>query len=109
MCHIAKFCSLYILYILSNLLDGLRIVNPRCALFTALKKEQTVFSDEEVSSDKNAAAFEEVSSCNCTESAPSAASINTGTDICEMDTSDQDSTFFHVGCISPYAALPPKC
>ncbi|KAK2560681.1 hypothetical protein P5673_016443 [Acropora cervicornis] len=26
---------------LSNLLDGLRIVKPRCALFTALKKEQT--------------------------------------------------------------------
>ena len=23
-----------------------------------------------------------------------------------MDTSDQDSNFFHVGCISPYAALP---
>ena len=33
---------------LSNLLDGLRIVNPRCALFTALKKEQTVFSDQEI-------------------------------------------------------------
>lgn len=94
-------------FALSNLLDGLRIVNPRCALFTALKKEQTVFSDEEISSDKNVAAFE-VSSSNCTESAPSAASINTGTDICEMDTSDQDSTFFHVGCISPYAALPPS-
>ena len=29
---------------LSNLLDGLRIVNPRCALFTSLKTEQTVFS-----------------------------------------------------------------
>ena len=94
---------------LSNLLDGLRIVNPRCALFTVLKKEQTVFSDQEISSDNNVAAFEEVSSCNCTESAPSAASINTGTGICEMDTSDQDSNFFHVGCISPYAALPPKC
>ena len=53
-------------------------------------------------------ALEEVSSCNCTESTPSAASINTGTDMCEMDTSDQDSNFFHVGCISPYAALP-KC
>ena len=58
---------------LSNLLDGLRIVNPRCALFIALKKEQTVFSDQEISSDDNVAAFEEVSSCNCTASAPSAA------------------------------------
>ena len=47
-----------------------------------------------------------VSSCNCTESAPSAASINTETDICEMDTADQDSNSFHVGYISPYAALP---
>ena len=47
-----------------------------------------------------------MSSCNCTEPAPSAASINTGTGICEMDTSDQDSNFFHVGCISPYAAIP---
>ena len=93
---------------LSNLLDGLRIVNPQCALFTALKKEQTVFSDQEISSDNNVAAFEEVSSCNCTESTPSDASINTGTDICEMDTSDQNSNFFHVGCISPYAALPPS-
>lgn len=93
---------------LSNLLDGLRIVNPRCALFTALKKGQTVFSDQEISSDNNVAAFEEVSSCNCTDSASSAASINTGTDICEIDTSDQDSNFFHVGCISPYAALPPS-
>ena len=102
-----KACATLSNFALSNLLDGLRIVNPRCALFTALKKEQTVFSDEEISSDKNVAAFE-VSSSNCTESAPSAASINTGTDICEMDTSDQDSTFFHVGCISPYAALPPS-
>ena len=49
-----------------------------------------------------------MSSCSCTESAPSAASINTGTDICEMDTSDQDSNFFHVGYISPYPALPPS-
>ena len=24
-----------------------------------------------------------------------------------MDTSDQDSNFFHVGCISAFAALPP--
>ena len=93
---------------LSNLLDGLRIVNPRCDLFTAFKKEQTVFSDQEISSDKNVAAFDEVSSCNCTNSASSAASINTGTDICEMDTSYQDSNFFHVGCISPYAVLPPS-
>ena len=91
---------------LSNLLDGLRIVNPQCALFTALKKEQTVFSDQEISSDNNVAAHEEVPSCDCTEPAPPAASINTGTDTCEMDTSDQDSNFFHVGCISPYAALP---
>ena len=49
-----------------------------------------------------------MSSCNFTDSASSAASINTGTDVCEMDTSDQDSNFFHVGCISPYAALPPS-
>ena len=49
-----------------------------------------------------------MSSCNCTDLASSAASINTGTDLCEMDTSDQDSNFFHVGCISPYAALPPS-
>ena len=27
--------------------------------------------------------------------------------ICEIDASDQDSNFFHVGCIRPYAALPP--
>lgn len=87
-------------------MEGLRIVNLRCALFTALKKEQTFFSDQEISRDNNVAAFEEMSSCNCTESAPSAAFINTVTDICEMDTSDQDSNFFHVGCISPYAALP---
>ena len=71
---------------LSNLLDGLRIVNPQCALFTALKKEQTVFSDQEISSDNNVAAYEEVPSCDCTEPAPPAASINTVTDICEMDT-----------------------
>lgn len=81
-----KACATLPNFALSNLFDGLRIVNPRCALFTALKKEQTVFSDEE--SDNSVAAFEEVSSCNCTESAPSSASINTGTDICEMDTSD---------------------
>ena len=92
---------------LSSLLDGLRIVNPQCALFTALKKEETVFSDQEISSDNNVAAYE-VPSCDCAESAPPAASINTGTDICEMDTSDQDSNFFHVDCISPYAALPPN-
>ena len=92
---------------LSHLLNGLRIVNPRCALFTALKKEQTVFSDQEISSINNVAAFEEVSSCNCTESAPSAASINTGTDICEMDTSDQDSNFFRVGSISQQPSPPP--
>ena len=50
----------------SNLLDGRRVVNPRCALFPALKKERTVFSDQEISSDNNFAAFEEVSSCSCT-------------------------------------------
>ena len=66
---------------LSNLLDGLRTVSPRCTLFTALKKEQTAFSDQKMSSDNNIAAFEEVSSCNCTESALSAASIDTGTDM----------------------------
>ena len=42
-------------------------------------------------------------------SAPFAASINTGTDIYQMGTSDQDSNFFHAGaCIAPYAALPPS-
>ena len=41
---------------LSNLLDGLRTVNPQCAFFTALKKEHTVFSDQEISSDNNVAA-----------------------------------------------------
>ena len=46
-----------------------------------------------------------MSSCNCTESAPSAASIYTGTNICEMDTSDQLLSF-RIGCISPFAALP---
>lgn len=25
-----------------------------------------------------------------------------------MEKSDQDFNFFHVGCISPYAALPPS-
>ena len=66
--HVPHCQILFSLY----LLDGLRIVNPRCALFTALKKEQTVSSGQEISSDNNVAAFEEVSSCNCTESAPSA-------------------------------------
>ena len=90
---------------LSSLLDGRRIVNPRCALFTALKKEQIVFSDQEISSDNNFEAFEEMSSFNFTESAPFAA----GADICEMGTSDQNSNFFHAGaCIPPYAALPPS-
>ena len=47
---------------LSNLFYGRRVVNPRCALFTALEKEKIVFSDQEISSDNNFEAFEEVSS-----------------------------------------------
>ena len=35
-----KACATLPNFALSNLLDGLRIVNPRCALFTALKRSK---------------------------------------------------------------------
>lgn len=97
--------------VVTNLLDSLRIVSPQSAIFTAIEKQHTSLSENEISSDNNVRAYEEVSSCLLTES-PSTASIH---EVPQVDTvklekslkSDQDN-FFYVGCISPFTALPPS-
>lgn len=94
---------------ITNLFDSLRIASPQSAIFTAVGKQQTVFSENEISSDFNVGAYEEVSSCLLTESS-STASIHEGPEVETLEKSlksDQDN-FFHVGCISPFVALPPS-
>lgn len=106
-----KACPTLSNSVVSNLLDSLRLVSPQSAIFTAIEKQHTVFLENEISSDSNIGAYEEVSSCLLTES-PSTASIDEGPQLDTLELnkslqSDQDN-FFHVGCISPFAALPPS-
>ena len=95
--------------VFTNLLDSPRLVSPQSAIFTAVDKQQTVFSVNEISSDFNVGAYEEVSNCQLNESS-FAALIHEGPQVDNHGKSlkpDQDD-FFHVGCISPFAALPPS-
>ena len=95
--------------VFTNLLDSLRLVSPQSAIFTAVEKQQTVFSENEISSDFNVGAYEEVSNCQLTESS-FAAFIHEGPQVDNHGKSlkpNQDD-FFHVECISPFAALPPS-
>ena len=80
--HVLHYLILFDTYFL----DSLRIVCPQSAIFTAIEKQHTSLSENEISSDNNVRAYEEVSSCLLTES-PSTASIH------ERDTLDLRTTF----------------
>ena len=88
-----------------KLLDDLRIVNPQCALFTAIEKHNTVSSDHDIISDLNVGATEELF---CED--PSSFSLNK---VPEQHAPEQETVNlnheqpFHLGCISPFSALPP--
>jgi len=89
-----------------KLLDDLGIVNPQCALFTAIEKHNTVSSDHDVISDLNVGATQEVFSED-----PSSFSLNK---VPEQHTPEQETVdsnheqLFHLGCISPFSPLPPS-
>ena len=89
-----------------KLLDDLRIVNPQCALFTAIEKHNTVSSDHDIISDLNVGAMEEVFSED-----PSSFSLNKVPEQHEPEQETVNSNHeqpFHLGCISPFSALPPS-
>ena len=62
-----KACSTLHSSVVTNLLYSLRIISPQSAIFTAIEKQHTVLSQNEISSDSYIGAYEEVPSfCNRT-------------------------------------------